>query len=151
MFKINTILNDSLNLVEILEFRQAIEGDAAYYAALRSIKQDLKSLKTSFSALEHAVSQDIIAAKEDYTFHMTICKASKNTMLQKVILLVSDTLLDSLNESRSQTLKIPGRSETVLEEHRRINYAICKGDASLARQEMWGHLQNVKKDLYNYK
>src|SRR5699024_951131 len=101
-------------------------------------------LNTSFTALEKAVSQRVIAAKEDYAFHMAICKASENMMLQKVILLISDTLLDSLNESRSQTLKIPGRSEAVLEEHRRITNAIHNGNASVARQEMWDHLQNVK-------
>lgn len=144
VYKINTILTKSLNVVEILEFRQAVEGDAAYYAALRSTRKDLKALNEAFFALEQAVSKRVIAAKEDYAFHMAICKASENVMLQKVILLISDTLLDSLNESRSQTLTIPGRSEAVLEEHRRINDAIHKGDAVVARQEMWAHLQNVK-------
>lgn len=143
-FKINTILKQSFDLVEILEFRQAIEGDAAYYAAQRSTKQNLEDIEESFLALEDAVSRKEIAAKEDYAFHMAICKAAKNVMLQKVILFISDTLIDSLQESRSQTLKTPGRSEEVLEEHRRIHDAIHNGDAPTARQEMWEHLQHVK-------
>ncbi|MEN1967495.1 FadR/GntR family transcriptional regulator [Lentibacillus sp. N15] len=144
LLTINSILKESFNLVEILEFRKAVEGDAAYYAAQRSTPQELGAIQIAFVALESAVMQREIAANEDYAFHMAICKAAKNLILQKVIFFISDALLDGLNESRSKTLQTPGKSEVVLEEHRRIYEAIRNKNAALARKEMWEHLEQVK-------
>lgn len=145
LYDINVILKDSFDLVEILELRQAVESDAAYYAALRREPEDLAKIENAFTALEDAVTHNKLAADEDYIFHMEICKAAGNVLLQKVILYISDTLIDSLRESRSQTLKIPGRSKAVLEEHREIFKTIRNGDKSGARRNMWEHLQNVKR------
>lgn len=144
LLKINSILKESFNLVEMLEFRKTIEGDAAYYAAQRSTRQDLEAIQNAFVSLEAAVMRREIAANEDYAFHMAICKAAKNTILHKVIFFISDILLDGLNESRTKTLQIPGKSEAVLEEHRRIYKAIRNKDAVSARKEMWEHLEQVK-------
>src|SRR5699024_2846958 len=107
--------------------------------------EDLEKIGNAFSELEAAVTKKRLAAEEDYAFHMTICKAANNMMLQKVIFYISDRLIDRLRESRAQTLRIPVRSVAVLEEHRRIYKAIYTGDGPEARQYMWEHLQNVKR------
>ncbi|HEX6922730.1 MAG TPA: FadR/GntR family transcriptional regulator [Bacillales bacterium] len=142
---INTIMENRIDLVEVLELRQAIEGNTAYYAALRGTKEDRDLIKEAFLALEYAVNRNDIAAEEDYKFHMAVCTAARNTLLKKVMYLISDTLLDSLDESRSKSLKVPGKSKVILEEHRRIYEAVCSGDANEARKEMWQHLQRVKE------
>ncbi|HET7578339.1 MAG TPA: FadR/GntR family transcriptional regulator [Bacillales bacterium] len=145
ILKINSIIERRVDLVEILELRQAIEGDSAYYAALRGTDQDLSAIEEAFKKLEEAVIRNDVAAKEDYEFHVAVCKAAKNTLLQEVMFLISDSILDSLAESRSRTLRTPGQSKAILDEHRRIFKAIESGDSDQAKKEMWQHLQVVKE------
>lgn len=141
---INVILGKKVNLVELLEFRQALEGNVAYFAAIRSTPEDHLHIKTAFEKLEAAVLAESLAAVEDYDFHLAICNAAKNQLFKKVLFSVSDFFLEGLKESRSKSLKA-GRAKIILEEHRRIYEAIISGDAALARKEMWDHIQKVKE------
>ncbi len=129
-----------VNLIELMEMRQSIEGDAAFYAAKRATEQDLESIKEAFLALEQAVLKGEVAAEEDYHFHMAILAAAKN----QVMGMVSDSLLEGLTQTRYDTLE-KGKSREILEEHRGIMMAIQARDAELARKRMWQHLQGVKE------
>lgn len=141
---INVILGKKVNLVELLEFRQALEGNSAYYAAIRSTAEDHARLKSAFERLEGAVLANSLAAEEDYEFHLAICIASKNQLFKRVLYSVTDFFLEGLKESRSKSL-MAGRAKIILEEHRKIYEAILSGDAPLARKEMWDHIQKVKE------
>ena len=141
---INMILGKKTNMVELLEFRQALESNAAYYAALRATAEDHARIKKAFEKLEQAVLDNRIAALEDFAFHMEVCLASKNMLFKKVLDSISDVFLDGLKESRSISQKM-GRSKIILEEHRKIYEAILSGDATLSRKEMWEHIQKVKE------
>lgn len=143
--KINTVVRgQSVDIVELMELRQAIEGDAAYYAAIRRNHEDVEKLNHAFLQLEKSVSEDRLAAEEDLAFHMSIAEAARNSVIAKVMYMVSDQLLDGLEQSRSNTLTIPGKSETILDEHRKIYEAVRDSDPQKARQAMCHHLQQVK-------
>lgn len=133
-----------VNLIELMEMRQSIEGDAAFYAAKRATEQDLESIKEAFLALEQAVLKGEVAAEEDYHFHMAILAAAKNQVMKRVMDMVSDSLLEGLTQTRYDTLE-KGKSREILEEHRGIMMAIQARDAELARKRMWQHLQGVKE------
>lgn len=128
-----------------MELRQAIEGECAYYAALRGSHDDLERLYHTFSDLEKAVLEQRLAADEDLAFHMSIAKAAQNRTIAKVMNMVSDQLMVGLEKSRANTLKRPGKSHSILEEHRNIYEAIKDGHSQLAREAMWDHLQKVKQ------
>jgi len=135
----------SSNIVELLEFRQAIEGDSAYYAAIRSSKKDIESISNVFDQLETAVRKDNIGAEEDLAFHMAIAKAAKNRVMEQVMVMLYHQILLALNESRANTLTTPGKSKIILEEHRMIYQAIKDHNPHLAKEAMYSHLQNVKQ------
>lgn len=144
--KINSVIRGvAVDIVELMELRQAIEGDAAYYAALRGTKEDVEAVYKAFCDLENAVSKRSIAAEEDLTFHMSIAKAARNSITEKVMYMISDQVLEGLNESRTNTLEVPNKSQTILTEHRFIYEAIQEGNPDQAKEAMCNHLQKVKQ------
>lgn len=147
--KINSVIRGiAVDIVELMELRQAIEGDAAYYAAMRRNKEDLEAVYKAFCELEKAVNKKNIAAEEDLAFHMSIAKAARNSIIEKVMHLISDQVLEGLKESRTNTLKIPDKSQIILQEHRTIYVAVQEGNPHLAKDAMCNHLQNVKQRYF---
>jgi GntR family transcriptional repressor for pyruvate dehydrogenase complex len=145
IFRMNEIIvqRDS-SLIELLEVRQALEGQAAYMAAMRHSESDLQAIREALQALEQSVDSGVIAAEEDFVFHLRIVEAAHNGMLLETVRLFSDKCRIGLYKSRSESMSIPGQRRAVLEEHRSIFAAIERRDAVQAQQMMWEHLQHVK-------
>lgn len=142
---INGILNRrSVYLVELLELRQGVESQAAYLAASRATEQQKHRMREVCRDLERVVLQGEVGSEEDFRFHLSIVDASANQMLRQVIELVSGRFKDSLEESRKESLSIPGQSQRIFLEHEEILQAIEAGKAEEARDSMWRHLENVR-------
>ncbi|WP_161493817.1 FadR/GntR family transcriptional regulator [Virgibacillus necropolis] len=140
----SVIRGTAVDIVELMELRQSIEGDAAYYAALRGDKKDVEVIYKAFCDLENAVLNKKIAAEEDLAFHMSIASAAKNSIVKKVMYMISDQVLEGLKESRTNTLKVPNNSKIILGEHRVIYEAIQEENPGKAKEAMCNHLQKVK-------
>lgn len=146
IMKMNMIIRkDSINIVELMELRQAIECEAASLAAIRSTSDDIVKLETSYNKLAKAVSANNIAANEDLDFHMCIARSARNLLFIEVMYMLSDRLLLALRDSRTETIKQPGKSEVILKEHAEIFEAIKERNPKMARQAMNKHLINVKQ------
>lgn len=131
-------------LVEMLEVRQGVETQAAYLAALRADGQSVARIEASYRSLEEAVGRGEIGTGEDFAFHLAIVEASGNRMLGEVIQLVSGQFRDGIEESRRESMSIPGQSRAILLEHADILQAIKAGDPARTRDSMWKHLENVR-------
>lgn len=138
------VVQPDSSLIELLEVRQAIEGQAASLAAMRRTEADVRGIREALEALEQSVDGGSLAAEEDFAFHLCIVEAAHNRMLLETVRLFADKCLLGLYKSRSESMGIPGKSRAVLAEHRLIYEAIQEQDAERARQSMWEHLQNVK-------
>ncbi len=139
------IRGQSANMVELMELRQAVEVDIAYYAAHRRNQQDIVGLEQFYLQLEQAVLANSLAAEEDLAFHMYIARIARNQLLAQVMNMVSDQVLIGLEDSRARSLDIPGQSEQILQEHRAIFKSIQEGEPSSASAAMREHLKNVKQ------
>lgn len=136
------------NLIQLLEIRQAIESQAAYLAAMRRTEADLKLLTEAFERLRHSVDRNEVAAEEDFRFHMAVVDAACNPMLMEAVKFFSEKFLAGLHQSRSESIRIPGKSKAVLDEHWRIYRAIADQNPDLAHKAMSEHLQNVISRYY---
>lgn len=146
IMKMNIIIRgESTDTIELMELRQGIEGEATYYASLRCSDEDIENLHYFYLKLKKAVEAKEIAAKEDLDFHMYIARLARNSILTDVMYMISDRLLEGLQESRADTIKIPGKSQQILEEHYDIFSAIRDKQPLMAREAMYNHLQNVKQ------
>jgi GntR family transcriptional repressor for pyruvate dehydrogenase complex len=143
--KLHSIFSETdIHLIELLELRQCIEGQAAAYAAERRNERDLFKIKQALDKLEAAVDKGDVAADEDFQFHMAVAEASHNSMMVQTLRLLSDAFIKSLYKARSEALLIPGKSQSVVEEHYEIYEAIKNADPERARKALLLHLENTK-------
>ncbi|MBT2688068.1 FadR family transcriptional regulator [Bacillus sp. ISL-47] len=130
-------------LNDLIELRQAIEGDAAYYAAKRINPEQRELLSRAYNDLISALQFNKNAVEEDYEFHLAISKASNNSMLLEVMNVVSQSIKSSLLIHREETIKSAQMNEEVIKEHREIYEAIMEGRAEDAKRAMWNHLKAI--------
>ncbi len=137
---------------DLLEFRQALEGVAAYYAALRSTEADRKAIQSIYQELEifhveKAFEQEV---KADVEFHLRIAEASHNSVLlhtmRALLGLVEKNIIQNLEHvypQRGHRSKIHGQHEVLMK-------AIFDGKPELARQAAYDHLSYVEEVVSDY-
>lgn len=146
--KMDSILQQrGIDLIELLEVRQGIEGQAAYLAAIRRTDSDLDNIKTAYEQMKKEYASNQVAELEDFNFHMSIVQASKNEMLGKAVKLFSDAFLDGVKQLRHKSIP-SGKSEMVLQEHWDIYEAIAKQEPEKAQEAMLLHLRNAQKRYF---
>lgn len=134
--KMNKVLiPGNLNLIALLEVRQGLEAQSAYLAAMRATETDIQEIHSALINLETAVADQKIAAIEDLDFHLAIGKASKNKVLIDLLNLISDSFLETLEETRSKLME-HNKVNVFINEHREIYNAIVAGEAEKARELM---------------
>lgn len=141
---IDAVIPNQQNLSELIELRQAIEGDAAYYAAERITKRQRIDLENRYKALKQAELNGELAIEEDYAFHKVIWTAANNGMMADLMKVISKKVYFFIQQNRMETMLQPAEIQVVMEEHRLIYEAIMKNDALSAKKAMWEHLHSIR-------
>lgn len=129
------------DLVDIYKIRMRLEGLASATAAKTMSEEDVKALADSLDLAEFYISKnDTEHLKElDSEFHMTIYKATGNRMLCKVLA----NLHKTIKLYRKLSLKVEGRLEKSVMEHREILDAIKRGDSEAADRLTSEHIEHA--------
>jgi len=140
---------------ELLEARKIIEVDVAGYAAQKAQAEDIASIRQSLDNMRKIV--DHLSVSEDYEkgmefdreFHINIARATRNTMLLRIVLHLLENLKESLwIRLKERSWDIPGRPQRYLKEHEEILDAIEKKASAIARKKMYQHLTGIQRDLF---
>ncbi len=143
--QIRYILDDrSLNLSDLIELRQAIEGDAAFYAAQRMTEEQRNKFINCFNRLVTAEENGEAAIEEDLQFHRAILESANNSLMLEVMDLISDRMKEILSENRYETIQDSKQIREVINEHWAIYQAIMEKKPEEARKVMWEHLNSIK-------
>ena len=136
-------------LYDQLEFRDALESLAAYYAALRSTEADKAKLSECFQHLMTAnKAQDFqLEAKLDAEFHMIIAGASHNVVLQHTLRGLHAVLAQSITVNLKNLFEKKAARHKVMAQHERLYQAIINGQADEAREAAHDHLVFVEENL----
>jgi GntR family transcriptional regulator, transcriptional repressor for pyruvate dehydrogenase complex len=126
------------DVMELLDFREALEPPIAARAAERATSVDVRRLSRISAALE-AESDPAKAADLDAQFHHAIALATRN----HVLVMLVETSLEVLNQTRRENLQTPARLRTSRDAHRAILAAIEAGDADAAGRAMTDHIRGV--------
>ena len=134
---------------DLLEFRHALEGVSAYYAALRSTPADKELILKCYAELQgHHDTKDI--EKEVYAdvdFHLAIAAATHNMvllhMMRSLFSLLREHVLDNLQNIYPHS----GYREKIHEQHKVLMDAILEGEPEKARQAAHLHLAYVEETL----
>jgi len=131
------------------EFRAAIEGEAAFLAAVRHTEADLAKLRAHFKELDRCIREGELGVEADEAFHQAIYEASGNQYFATARTSMKSNILTGLNLTRNLSLSKPReRMELVQQEHRRILAAIIARDQAEARAAMRAHVENAKNRVF---
>ncbi|SBS28991.1 Pyruvate dehydrogenase complex repressor [Marinomonas aquimarina] len=136
-------------LYDQLEFRDALEGLSAYYAALRATDADKAKLTQCYEALVEAnLSQDAsLESKLDTEFHMVIAECAHNVVLLHTLRSLFSTLEKSISANLTNLFEKKDARGHVMAQHKALYDAIMASKPDEARAAVHAHLVFVEDNL----
>lgn len=136
------------DIYDIYTVRISIEAIAAEWAIERMSEDDLKELRDIFEMMEFfTMKQNCDKIFELNTeFHEKIYSCTKSRYLEHIL---RDFQL-FIKSTRLKSLRIEGRLETALEEHRKILEAFEHKDIDEAKKYVARHVESARKNVKDY-
>ncbi|NKB65739.1 MAG: FCD domain-containing protein [Candidatus Latescibacteria bacterium] len=138
------LLLDTKKVQDLVETRLMLESQNAFLAAQRATDQDLRDIAATLDALAAALERPEQFLEVDLTFHLTIARATQNTILANLLSTTRGYLQAWVKESLGQSSQ---RAQLSLDEHRVIFAALETGRAEEARDAMSRHILSSSVDL----
>ncbi|MFT6269253.1 MAG: GntR family transcriptional repressor for pyruvate dehydrogenase complex [Alphaproteobacteria bacterium] len=134
---------------DLLEFRHALEGMAAFYAALRGQQQDHIALTKALEKLQSPSSEvnpedEAIALGE---FYFAMAKASQNMVLVQVMQAMRLMLEDNVKQNLAMLRSGASVESEISQQRADIVSAIVSGNPQAARDASHLHLSFIEKTL----
>lgn len=133
---------------DLIEFRHALEGVSAYYAALRGSESDQAFIRKTFAAAKAAAEQGISQQAEALMqFYLAVTAASHNIVLLHMVRGVQDILTENIRQNL-EVLNPRSDIRQQLNTHRAsIVEAILAGQPEQARDACHQHLAYIEAAL----
>lgn len=124
----------------LVETRVLLETNSAKFAAIRRTEDDIVSITNALDAYEKAVKNGKSAVEEDLLFHLTIAEASKNSVLNSLMLIIIPDILTFFKEN-----DVCGGDKplSALEGHHEILDHIINKESAMAEKAMREHLGDI--------
>ncbi len=145
--------NEPSSFDDYLEFREVIEGAAAYFAALRATEIDRQSLRQAFDnfVISHEKQDPRHEAATDADFHIAIYEACHNLAILHIMRGTASLLRNDVFYNRTRLYSRVGYKEATIEQHRLIYEAILSGNPEAARLAAQAHITFVRKAVEELK
>jgi GntR family transcriptional repressor for pyruvate dehydrogenase complex len=131
-------------LIELLEVRRLLEGEAAALAAQRRTEQNLEALRRMLAAMDATLADPDRFTRVDIEFHDSILAAAQNRLLREALRPVAGIL----TVGRTLTSRVlPGAPERSQQGHQEIMAAIVAGDSEVARLSMRRHILQFEDNI----
>ncbi|MBZ4188734.1 FadR/GntR family transcriptional regulator [Niabella beijingensis] len=144
---LDNIINDVINFNKddfnaLIETRYHLELTSAKLAAERRTEEDIEAIREASSEFERKIRANENAVEEDMIFHMKIAKASKNPVLESMIVVLVPDLIKNIIENN---VCGKNRSKESIPQHFLLLEAIEKGNVKKAEAAMADHLADLLK------
>ncbi|MPY56238.1 FadR/GntR family transcriptional regulator [Streptomyces spongiae] len=134
-------------VLQIVEVRRGMEGEAAYLAAGRATPRDLARMREAFDTIDSAVAAGGDGVEEDLDFHRSIAESTGNTVMVSTVRYLGEVLRGGIRVTRANEARRDDFIEAVRQEHHAILAAIEAGDAEAARAAARLHLRQAASRL----
>lgn len=131
---------------ELVETRISLELKTVCLASERRSEADLKRIKEALNAFKDRIINGKDYLEEDLLFHLAIAKASKNTTMLTLMLLITPPIL--ANYERDKVCEGDGVNSEI-KKHEDIYFAIASKDPELATKMMHEHFFKLSKHIKN--
>ncbi|MGB5419314.1 FadR/GntR family transcriptional regulator [Algibacter sp.] len=150
---INGIIKNLLRLEDpdfksLVETRILLELKTASLAALRRTDEDLEEMSVALQAYKTKVLKNENAVQEDLLFHLAIAKASRNSSMNSLMLMITPGIITNFERYH---VCDDGLSLRGINEHQEIFEAIKSQNSKLAREKMKRHFKVLYQYCYNLK
>ena len=134
---------------DLLEFRHALEGVSAYYAALRCTQADKKRLQKCYVELQAAYDQKLFEkeTKADAEFHLAIAEASHNAVLLHTMRSLFTLLHKNIYANLESVYSKRDTRHRIHDQHRVLLEAIVAENPEKARNAAHDHLAFVEEAI----
>ncbi|WP_086662001.1 FadR/GntR family transcriptional regulator [Lentzea kentuckyensis] len=128
-------------LPEVLEAREALETKLAELAAERRTDAELEDIRHALDFMRDEIAEGANGVEGDRRFHAAVTAAAHSSLLADFM----KTIAGQITESRTESLRQPGRPSRSLAQHTAIYEAIAAGDQKKAAAAMRKHVRTVAK------
>jgi len=133
------------------EFRIAVEGQAAWLAAMRHAPEDLRAIEEALAEADsdHARFAPDLAPELNFRFHRAVARATANPFFVATL-----EAIPNLIGAGPVELRYPGlddseaRRRLIVEEHREIYRAIAARDAPAAKAAIERHIASARQFVF---
>jgi GntR family transcriptional repressor for pyruvate dehydrogenase complex len=134
---------------DLLEFRQMLEGQAAYFAAERATDIDIQRLDGLYATLDSVyVSDDVSACIDaDVAFHQAIADAAHNVLIGHMTGSLMKLIHGHVANNLAHLHERPLRWDQLRSQHHAIWQAIRNHDPEAAARAAGSHIEFVRENL----
>lgn len=126
-------------LMDLLEFREAMECKAVELIIRRASDEDIRELDALLEA------HDMETSSKDYYFHYRMALLTGNSLFVSYI----DTYYGLITEIKDMSMRVRNRSEQIKKEHRHIVTALRNRDIAAAKRAVKAHLKAVSRLIHS--
>ncbi|MFE6758314.1 FadR/GntR family transcriptional regulator [Streptomyces sp. NPDC057684] len=134
-------------VLQIVEVRRAMEGEAAELAATRATPADHTRMRQALAAIDAAVAAGGDGADEDLAFHRSIAESTGNTVMVSTLRYLGEVSRGGIRVTRANEARRDDFYDAVREEHDSILTAIEQGNPKAARTAARRHLEHAATRL----
>ena len=143
----NGMIEDILRLEDpdfksLVETRILLELKTVRLAALRRTDDDLDEMKATLDAYTKKVLEGEDAVEEDLLFHLKIAEASKNSVLNSLMLIITP---DIMQYFKTHNVCGDGRSDVAVKQHEIILEHIKNQDPQKVGDSIREHLSDISE------
>jgi GntR family transcriptional repressor for pyruvate dehydrogenase complex len=141
------VLRERQNVIDLVEARRILEAGSARLAARRAEEADIYEIRQAVLEMNEAMLAGRPSEEPDYAFHMAIAKASHNSVLTSIMIMVRSLMREVYGPSRKRLLNDRIQLETYCRQNMAILEAVESRDAQRAALLMEQHLTLVEAGL----
>lgn len=134
-------------VLQIVEVRRAMEGEAAALAAARATPADITRMRAALDAIDAAVAAGGDGVDEDLSFHQSIAESTGNAVMVSTVRYLGEVLRSGIRVTRANEARRDDFIEDVRQEHHAILAAVESGDAEAARDAALRHMRHAAARL----
>ncbi|RVU32224.1 FadR/GntR family transcriptional regulator [Neptunomonas marina] len=136
--------------IAVLEARAFIEGEAAYFCALRATDQQMTAIENEYQRMQRRGrgASTLEKAKADLKFHMLVAESSHHLLITAFSQLFYSRYFNAIYGVLDHTLKRYGRyPDGIAAQHFQIYQALMQRDADKAKRIATEHIHYTRRLL----
>jgi GntR family transcriptional repressor for pyruvate dehydrogenase complex len=135
------------SVLQVVEVRRAMEGEAAALAATRATPEDVRRIRAALEAIDADVRGGGDGVDADLAFHQSVVDSTGNPVLAETLRYIGSLMRSGMQVTRANEARRADFTAQVRREHQLMLAAIEVGDPEAARAAARQHMEHAAERL----